>query len=134
MDWISLLAAVGSSGILITIVTAWLNRKVTKGIANNSNADYADKIIAQADRRVEQALTDKERALQERDNAYTESKGQRKAKQEWREKFFAEQKSHHATQLELKDALAKLAEAEWHRCETNGCERRVPPRKREKTE
>lgn len=106
------------------IVTGWQNRRINK-------ADYAGKIIEQSDKRVDQALADKDRALAERDDARSDAKGQRKAKQEWRDKFFTEQKAHHETQLTLKDTSAKLAEADWHRCEQNGCKERIPPRKRE---
>lgn len=49
---------------------------------------------------------------------------------QWRDKYLEEQKAHHATQLELKDAQMQLAEEKWHRCEVNGCTKRVPPRSR----
>jgi microcompartment protein CcmL/EutN len=103
--------------------------------ADSTSADYAEKIIKQADERVTQALADKERSMTERDAAYTEAKAQRKAKQEWRDKYFDEQKAHITTQLELKDTQGRLSEEAWHRCETNGCANRIPPRSRtEKTE
>lgn len=129
--WVSIITAVVASGILTTIITAIQKRGIVRATANNSNADYTSKIIAQSDARVAQALEDKNRAVKERDDAYADAKGQRKAKQEWREKFFAEQKAHHEAQLTLKDTLAKLASAEWHRCDKNGCVDRKPPRKRD---
>lgn len=129
MDWISLLSAIGFSGILTAIVGAVQNKRINKATADNSSADYTSKIIAQAEDRVNQVLEDRARMLQERNEAYTESKGQRKAKQEMREKLHAEQTLRHETELKLKDAEAKLQEAEWFRCETIACNKRVPPRK-----
>lgn len=127
MDWITLASALGISGILQLIVTAFQNRKINK-------ADYAQKIIDQCEQRVKQALDDRDEARKERNEAWADAKGQRKAKQEWRDRYFAEQKVHHETQLTLKDTLTKLAETEWHRCEVNGCKDRMPPRKREQIE
>jgi hypothetical protein len=118
----------------INLSQAEMNKAQATATEQTSEADYAEKIIKQSDERVKQALDDKERAVSERDAAYAEAKGQRKAKQEWREKYFEEEKAHHATQLSLKDTEAKLAEAEWHRCEVNGCSKRMPPRSRENTE
>lgn len=127
MDWLTLASALGVSSILQIVVTGWQNRKINK-------ADYAQKIIDQAETRVTHALDDRDRAIKERDEAWADSKGQRKAKQEWRNKCLEEQRAHHKTQLELKDSLAKIAEAEWHRCEVNGCTKRIPPRKRDRVE
>jgi hypothetical protein len=133
MDWTTIIVAFVANGVLLGIVTGLQNRRINRASANNSDAEYSSKIIQQSDERVRQALDDRDRVMRERNDAYEESKGQRKAKQEWREKFHDEQKTHHETQLLLKDTENKLSEAEWHRCEMNGCTRRIPPRKRENT-
>ncbi len=124
---------------------AWLgNRKINRinarqadVTADGSALDNANKVIAQWEGVANRAIADKDRAIVDRDIAYSERnealkqvKEQRKAKQEWREKYFAEKEAHHETQISKKELEAKLAEAEWHRCETNGCEGRKPPRKR----
>lgn len=100
-------------------------------VGNNSDADYAEKIIKQADDRVAQYRADMELVREERDKWQEESRGQRKAKQEWRGKHEEAVSRIHELELSNKDKDAKLAEAEWHRCETNGCASRIPPRKRE---
>ncbi len=142
MEWYNILGILlGGGGIISSIVMAYMNRRVTRAQAlqiesqaKTGNADYADKIIEQANERVSQALADRDRALKERDDAYIESKAQRKAKQEWREKYNALVQEKHTLELDNKDLLAKLNEADWHRCEVNGCGNRVPPRTRNKKE
>jgi hypothetical protein len=67
----------------------------------------------------------------ERDKWQEECRGQRKAKQEWRVKYEASVSRIHELELKIKDKDAKLAEADWQRCETSGCQNRIPPRKRE---
>lgn len=123
MDWVTLLSALGIGGVLQFVVTAIFNRK-------SNNADYAQKILDQAEIRVTQALDDRERVTKERDEAREEAKGQRKAKQEWRDKFLNEQRLHHETQLALKDTQSKLVDERWYRCEIK-CPKRKPPRENE---
>lgn len=152
MDLVNLFTSLGGVGALGGLF-AWLgNRALNRTIekineanarktladaeishaeADSTSADYAEKIIKQSDERVAQALADRDRAVTERDAAYVEAKGQRKAKQEWRGKFLAEEKEHHATQLTLKDTEGLLKEAKWNECKVNGCVKRVPPRNRE---
>lgn len=131
MGWTEIIIAVITSGIITAIVSGILNRRVTRAQANNSDADYAEKIIKQADDRVAQYRADMELVREERDKWQEESRGQRKAKQEWRGKHEEAVSRIHELELSNKDKDAKLAEAEWHRCETNGCASRIPPRKRE---
>lgn len=131
MGWTEIIIAVITSGIITAIVSGILNRRVTRAQANNSDADYAEKIIKQADDRVAQYRADMELVREERDKWQEESRGQRKAKQEWRGKHEEAVSRIHELELSNKDKDAKLAEAEWHRCETNGCANRIPPRKRE---
>ncbi len=78
----------------------------------------------------DRAIADRDYALKERDDAYLEAKAQRKAKQEWREKYSEEEKAHHATQLQLKCTEGLLREADWNKCEVSGCANRMPPRSR----
>lgn len=129
MDWISLLVAIGASGIITTIVTAVLNKRITKAQAKNSEADYAAKVIAQCEERVKHALQDRDRALEERNEAREEAKGQRKAKQDWRDKYIESTEALHALKLQFKDEEKATAEANFHRCEVRGCKERKPPRK-----
>jgi hypothetical protein len=137
----ALLASTGFSTLLITIFGAWQNRKInrikTEAEANTAEADYSERIIKQANERVDQAIDDRNRAIadrdrirNERDAAYGEIKVQRKAKQEWREKFYAEQESKHALHLKLKDTELKMSEERSFRCEVEDCPNRKPPRKR----
>lgn len=129
MDWISLVSAVGINTLAMAVITGIQNRRINKAAANNSNADYAQKVIAQADERVAQAISDRERAISERDAAYAESKGQRTAKREWRDKFYAMQDANHELELKNHSLVSSLNEANWHKCEVNGCIKRTPPRK-----
>lgn len=151
MDIANTLIQLGGLGVF-TSLFAWLgNRKLNRTIAemntsaakktladaeisraeaDSTSADYTEKIIKQSDERVMQALTDRDRAISERDAAYAEAKGQRKSKQEWRDKFLDEEKAHHATQLSLKDTEGLLKEAKWNECKLN-CAKRVPPRNHE---
>lgn len=123
MDWVTLLSALGIGGVLQFVVSAIFNRK-------SNNADYAQKILEQAEIRVSQALDDRDRIIKERDYARDEAKGQRKSKQEWRDRFLKEQELHHETQLTLKDIEAKLVDEKWYRCELK-CAKRKPPRENE---
>lgn len=131
MDWVSLVSAIGFSGILTAVVTGIQNKRINKASANNSDADYSAKILAQADERVAQALSDRDRAMKERDEAYAEAKGQRKSKRDWREVSVALEREKHALQLEVKDLSAKITVLEWHKCEVTGCANRMPPRQLE---
>lgn len=136
MDIATIITAINTIAIGIL---GWLgDRRMKRAEAvskeRTSETDYTGQIIKQAEERVSQLREDKERAIAERDAAYAESKGQRKSKQEWRDKFFEEQKTHHATQIALKDLQAQLREERFHRCEINGCTDRKPPRKREHPE
>ncbi len=108
-----------------------IKNTISRAAANNSDADYAEKIIRQADDRVAQYRADMELVRTERDQWQEESKGQRKAKQEWREKYEEAVARTHELELALKDMESKCRESEWHRCETNGCKNRIPPRKRQ---
>lgn len=131
MDWVSLLSAIGFSGIVTAIVGTFQNRRINRATADSSVTEYTTRIIEQSDARVKQTLDDRVRAFQERDEAYAEAKEQRRAKQQWREKFYAEQRSKHEIELKLKDVEAELQQSEWFRCETIACTKRVPPRKEE---
>ncbi len=141
MDWGNIIAIIlGGGGVIGLIVQGILNRRVTRAQAkhtdeqaNATNVDYAGVIIEQSNKRVEQAYSDTERMRQERDRGQEECRGQRKAKQEWRGKHEEALARIHELELSNKDKDAKLAESEWHRCETNGCGNRIPPRKREIT-
>ncbi len=134
MDIYTILMNIGGSGVLLTFVTAFVNRKINRATFNNSNADYAGKIIEQADDRVNQYKDDMERLRAERGQCQEECKGQRKAKQEWRGKYEESLSRIHTLELNVKELEGKLAEADWHRCEVNGCHNRIPPRTRSKTE
>lgn len=126
-----MLSAAGVAGVLTTVAQALVNRKMNKATANNTEADYTKKIIEQSDARAAQYKEDANLFRKERDEAREESKGQRKAKQEWRDRFYESEKARHALELELSDERAKRAEERWHRCEVNGCNDRMPPRSRE---
>ncbi len=133
MNFESIIIAVVSSGAITAVVTWFQNRRINNATARatsySSESDYAEKIIAQADKRVEQMMEDRKRALQERDEAYKEAKVQRKDKHEWRQKFFDCQAEKHELELKLKDVDAQLAEERWRRCDVDDCPQRRPPRK-----
>lgn len=129
MDWVSLISAIGVSSVLTTVVTGVLNKRINRATANNSNADYAEKIIKQSDERVAQVLADYNRAMKERDDAFAESKNQRKAKHDWREKAMSAQTTMHEQQLRIKDLESTVKLLEYHKCEIFACSKRVPPRR-----
>lgn len=146
MDWENIIAIVlAGGGVVGMIVQGIMNRRVTRAQAqqieaqskqadeqaNATNANYAGIIIEQSNKRVEQAFADTERMRQERDRWQEECRGQRKAKQEWRSKYEEAVARIHELELANKDWEAKYNEADWHRCEVNGCSRRVPPRTRD---
>lgn len=122
------MSAIGVSGAVTAVVSGLLNKRITTATANNSTADYTEKIIRQADERVAQAISDYNRAIKERDEAYAESKGQRNAKRDHRKLAEQLREENHQLQLRVKDVESKLAIAEWHRCEIVACAKRVPPR------
>lgn len=139
MDWGNIIAIVlAGGGVVGMIVQGIMNRRVTRAQAQqieaqskSTNVDYAGVIIEQSNKRVDQAFADTERMRQERDMWQTECRGQRKAKQEWRAKYEEAVARTHELELANKDAAAKFKEADWHRCEVNGCAKRIPPRTRE---
>lgn len=132
--WLQLLLAVVTSGIITAVVTGIQNKRITNATANNGNADFTAKIIEQAEQRVKHAIDDRDRALAERNDSYAEAKGQRKAKQEWRDKFLKLEKESHTKDLRIKDLEAALAQAEWDKCTVNGCSGRKPPRNRDEND
>lgn len=133
MNIVEILSAVGVSGVITGVLALFQDRRIRKATAvaseRTTEADYTTKILEQADERVKQALDDRERAFAERDKAYTEAKEQRRAKQEWREKFFCEQEAKHALELERAELNAQLQQERWYRCEKPMCKARRPPRK-----
>jgi hypothetical protein len=135
-----LLASAGLPTLLVAILGFFQNRKINRikeeAAINTAEVDYSDRIIKQSDERVKQAIEDRNRAISdrdriilERDAAYIEVKGQRKAKQEWRDRFYSEQEAKHAIHIELKDAILKFNEEKTFRCEIESCTKRRPPRK-----
>ena len=134
MDFVGILSTAGVASVLTTVAQALVNRKMNRAAAKNTEAEYTKKIIEQSDARAAQYKEDANLFRKERDEAREESKGQRKAKQEWRNKFYESERVRHALELELSDERAKRAEDRWHRCEVNGCGNRLPPRSREKSE
>lgn len=135
MNWTEIAIAVATSGLITAVVTGFLNRRVTRAQArqteqqaNATSVDYAGVIIEQANKRVEQAFADTGRMREERDRWQEECRGQRKAKQEWRIKCQELTAHNHELTLAAKDTEAKLRESEWYRCETTGCTHRMPPR------
>lgn len=135
MDWLSIITAIGGSSALAGVFSWLSNRRMNDAQANNSDADYAEKIIKQADERVAQykadadaARADREELRRERDKWMEESRGQRKAKQEWRGRYEEAVARVHKLELSIKDMDAKMAESEWHRCEVMACRKRKPPR------
>lgn len=84
MDLVSILTAIGASGV-VTAVVSWVqNRRINNATAyaatHNAEADYTCRIIEQADKRVAQALDDRDRAFRERAEAYETAKRQCKDK------------------------------------------------------
>ena len=120
MDWISLIAVVGGSSVVSSVLTMIGNRQITRSQANNSAADYAEKIIAQSDKRVEQALADVERLR-------VEVNAQRKQKECLRGELEQAIARIHSLELALKDADMRDTEGRWYRC-VRVCPDRDPPR------
>ncbi len=131
MNIADILTAVGVNSILLAVIAFFQNRHINNATAKaterSTEADYTKRILEQADDRVNQAIADRDRVVKERDEAYLEAKAQRKAKQEWRDKFFAEQAERHAVELKLKDSEAERIKERYYRCEVE-CPGRVPPR------
>jgi hypothetical protein len=130
MDWQNILAmALGGGGVLSGLF-GWLSsRKTTNAQANVTSADYADKIITQADKRVEQYQTDAETWRAETAKWQEEGKIQRKAKQEWRTKHEEAIARIHELELAIKDKETTIVRLEFDKCLIPHCKARRPPRR-----
>lgn len=132
MDILSILTAIGASGVISGLLT-WLgSRRKDAAQVSNLKADYTDKILQQSNERAAQYKADADQFRKEREEAREEAKGQRRSKQEWRDKYLNSEKRTHELELSVKDVEARIAEERWHRCEVNGCDKRMPPRDRNK--
>jgi septal ring factor EnvC (AmiA/AmiB activator) len=131
MDIISIITALGLNGVLIAVLGWWRDRRKDNIQADTLEVAKVDQIIAQANARVKQYIDDATRLRSERDEARNECKGQRKAKQDWRDKYMETQQNLHDNELENSELKSQLREARFHVCTVNGCVKREPPRNRE---